>query len=729
MVTYKFWSAPSFWTGLIAIIAYSDPRALNGGYVYDDAGSVVKNVVVNGMVPWKEVFTRDYWGTEMKEAQSHKSFRPITTLTLKANYVFASTSSISFSSILSLLSLSSEKDSATTTDKDNDKPDTKKQHPPTFSFHIVNVLLHGIVTGLVTRATPYILPRTDIVSQFVVGFLFGLHPVHAEVVSNITSRGEMLMSWFFLVAFLSYAHTIEVSRKRQQLSPLKKQQLALMSSLSSPFFWCLQRLWGIYFVPWTCMTLSLFSKEQGATTLISLVIWDFVKHHGDLRNLFEDLTVSNIALSSSSSQDQQRQKRQFAWQFVLRSVILAMETVIIVTWRYMLNGETSPDFVVAQNPAGFANERFTRAFSVTWVYCLYIRDAVYPYVLCPDWSGLSIDLITDWKDPRTLPVLVLWYFAAQSMWSMVVGVKVSNQQFDDDNNNHDGGGSGSPVIRKRATTTLGGVDNGKTPRGDITWREWWNGTTLRQINIAVWAFTFSPFLLSSNILVVVGLMKADRVIYLPLFGFCLLEALLLSKLLKGAISMRTSFERRKEQQFWGGHFALMFQLIVFAGRTHDRNLAWSDSLRLWEAAYATNPRSHHTMYNYGYELSIKQRYQEAEVVLRPIGDPRVEGPSNTFVYAMVLFNLKQCRRANQLLEDAFRVIAEKRSEGGTRNSESNLSRTESNLLVAKAHCTEDISERGRVLYQAVEKDPTNEYAIQLATEFMQKIQQFEEMGG
>ena len=40
-------------------------------------------------------------------------------------------------------------------------------------------------------------------------------------------------------------------------------------------------------------------------------------------------------------------------------------------------------------------------------------------------------------------------------------------------------------------------------------------------------FLFAPFLLSSNILVVVGLMKADRVIYLPLMGFCLLEALVL----------------------------------------------------------------------------------------------------------------------------------------------------------------------------------------------------------
>jgi hypothetical protein len=111
------------------------------------------------------------------------------------------------------------------------------------------------------------------------------------------------------------------------------------------------------------------------------------------------------------------------------------------------------------------------------------------------------------------------------------------------------------------------------------------------------------------------------------------------------------------------------------------------------------------------------------MVLRPIGDPRVEGPSNTFVYAMVLYNLHRCNRANELLEDAFEVIKEKRKEGGPRNTDSNLNRTESNLLVAKAHCTEDLQQRGRVLYQAVETDPTNEYAISLATEFMKKMEQ------
>ncbi|KAL3909867.1 MAG: hypothetical protein SGARI_002387 [Bacillariaceae sp.] len=455
------------------MVAYLDRRALHGIYVYDDAGSVVKNIVVNGSVDWKEVFKRDFWGVDMKETQSHKSFRPITTLTFRANYLLA------------------EKYQA---------PDDK--HPPTLTFHIINILLHGLVTAMITRATYYILHSDDnkkyqthnqnmIILQLLVGLLFGLHPAHAEVVSNITSRGEMLMSIFFLSAFLSYAKTRQdYLHSTYKLHPLSSQQQS-----------ALRRIWGIYLWPWLCMTCSLFSKEQGATTLISLVVWDFCKHHGNVKTLFRKLTTSD----NKNPRDCNEARR-----FLLRTFILAIQTLIIVAWRYVLNGETSPDFIEAQNPAGFAKDRFTRAFSVTWVYCLYIRDALWPYYLCPDWSGLSIDLIDNIRDPRALAVMALWYVSAQSLWTMLVGMQFPVID--------------TPKLKENDATTP--TKKKKRRPGSVPKDWWWNELTLSQMNMAIWGFTFSPFLLSSNILVVVGLMKADRVIYLPLFGFCLLEAML-----------------------------------------------------------------------------------------------------------------------------------------------------------------------------------------------------------
>jgi hypothetical protein len=524
---------PSLWVAIISIIAYWDNAALHGKWVYDDSGSVAKNVVVIGQVPWKEAFLRDFWGTSMKEVTSHKSFRPITTLSFKLNHIFNE-------HVLNVDGLE------------------------TYSYKLVNLLAHATVSCLVTEASVFIFHGEDFhnqIAQIITGLLFALHPVHAEAVSNVTSRGEMLMSFFFLVAFLSFATHLPTSGKRY-------------STLRSGI--------GIYIIPWLGMTLSLFSKEQGATTLISLVIYDFMSNHESLHHYYQELIV---------------ERRPEAVAFLRRTLILALQTVVMAAYRYWLNGETSPDFIFDQNPAGFSEERFTRVFSVTWVYCLYIHDAVFPKYLCCDWSGRSITLIEDPDDERIWLVLLLWAFAAATLVSLVLGPP-----------------EGSSDLNRECR---------------------------RIIIMAFWGFCFAPFLLSSNILVVTGLMKADRVIYLPLLGFCLMEALLLKALFiatetkqdnnetgqdtDGAATRRTSYTSLRTT----GYLFFLIQMLLLTSKLHERNIAWSDSLNLWLSAYDINKRSHHTMYNCGYELSIKKRFREAEQVMRPIGNPRVDGPSNT----------------------------------------------------------------------------------------------------
>jgi len=406
---------PSLWVALITAIAYWDDTALHGKFVYDDGGSVSKNVVVNGQVPLREVLRRDYWGTPMSEPQSHKSFRPITTLSFRLNWLWEQRQHYS----------------------QDDDPNTPVE--TTYSFHLVNLLLHCIVAALVTETAAFVFSGAapaemdNTTAQLITGFIFGLHPVHVEAVTNITSRGELFMSFFFLSAFLVYANNIPCRNRGTTCAGFSFKTTI-----------------GIYIVPWICMVCSVFSKEQGATTLMSLVAYDFIRNHSSVREYLGELL----------------RKEERAVAFLRRTVVLASETLLVVGWRYWLNGETSPDFIFDQNPAGFSKDRFTRVFSVSWVYCLYIRDALYPIFLGPDWSGLGIDLIEDWSDKRILGVLALWCFATICLCSLFVGAS------------------------KTSSTTA---------------------VEVRQIGLmAFFAFLFIPFLLSSNLLVVVGLMKADR---------------------------------------------------------------------------------------------------------------------------------------------------------------------------------------------------------------------------
>ena len=461
------------------------------------------------------------------------------------------------------------------------------------------------------------------------------------------------MSLFFLLAFLSYANNLPAATQGRN---------------------SLRSFIAIYISPMLFMALSLFSKEQGATALITIVLYDFLSNHSSVVEYLGALY----------------RREPSSVRFLRRTLVLAMETLAFCILRYCLNGETVPDFIFDQNPAGFSKDRFTRIFSVSWVYCLYIYDAIYPRYLCPDWSGRSIDLIESMRDVRIAGVLALWTFFGSCLVSLIV------------------------VPNKNATPHY--------------------RYCRKIILMAFFAFLLSPFLLSSNLLVVVGLMKADRVIYLPLLGFCMLEALLFKVVFCNGEPLKQQQQQKQQQQVlppgwccgggpthWMGHLLIMTQLMLFAGKVHERNLAWSDSLTLWSKAYQINPRSHHTMYNCGYELSLKQQYVKAEQVMRPIGSAHVDGPSNTFVYAMILFNLNRCDDALQYIDEAMEVIEEKRRTGGTRNQPEYLGRTESNLMVAKAHCTQDVQERGRILYEAVQKDPSNDYAIQQAQSFMDRV--------
>jgi hypothetical protein len=134
------------------------------------------------------------------------------------------------------------------------------------------------------------------------------------------------------------------------------------------------------------------------------------------------------------------------------------------------------------------------------------------------------------------------------------------------------------------------------------------------------------------------------------------------------------------------------------------------------------------MYNCGYELSLKQHYELAEQVMRPIGSARVDGASNTFVYAMILFNLEKCTESLEHVDEALQVIEEKKKLGGPRNRPEALARTTSNLLVAKAHCIPDIQQRGKLLYEAVQVDPQNEYALQQAQGLMERMNLLKQQG-
>ncbi|CAJ0593677.1 unnamed protein product [Cylicocyclus nassatus] len=178
--------------------------SLDGEFVFDDSATIINNPVVTGKTPLKQVFTTDYWGHPIASPLSHKSYRPLTTLTFWLNYRF--------------------------------------HNEWTLPYHLLNIALHAIASLLVfllVRKLHYVTEQSFICDEaFVASALFAVHPVHTEAVANITGRAELLMSVFALFALICYQKHIQKDFEGK----------------------------AIILFPVT-VVLSVFSKEQGITVL------------------------------------------------------------------------------------------------------------------------------------------------------------------------------------------------------------------------------------------------------------------------------------------------------------------------------------------------------------------------------------------------------------------------------------------------------------------------------
>merc|ERR1719352_556823 len=109
----------------------------------DDAVAIARNPnVVSARFDLGELLRRDFWGLPMHgSGWTNKSFRPLTTLTFRLNYL--------------LHGLSSS------------------------GFHITNVLLHCVASIVVGRTATLALGMSGAWAALAAMF-FGVHPVHTE---------------------------------------------------------------------------------------------------------------------------------------------------------------------------------------------------------------------------------------------------------------------------------------------------------------------------------------------------------------------------------------------------------------------------------------------------------------------------------------------------------------------------------------------------------------------
>ncbi|XP_066505392.1 protein O-mannosyl-transferase TMTC3 [Hoplias malabaricus] len=154
------WKEVCLLTGLVVGCYWN---SLLCGFVFDDVSAILDNKDLRPSTPIQNLFLNDFWGTPMSEERSHKSYRPLTVLTFRLNYLLSELNPV--------------------------------------SYHLLNVLLHAAVCILFLRFCRLLLDRS---TSLVAALLFAVHPIHTEAVTGVVGRAELLSSIFLLAAFLAY---------------------------------------------------------------------------------------------------------------------------------------------------------------------------------------------------------------------------------------------------------------------------------------------------------------------------------------------------------------------------------------------------------------------------------------------------------------------------------------------------------------------------------------------
>ena len=112
-----------------------------------------------------------------------------------------------------------------------------------------------------------------------------------------------------------------------------------------------------------------------------------------------------------------------------------------------------------------------------------------------------------------------------------------------------------------------------------------------------------PYLPASNLFFPVGFVVAERVLYLPSMGFCMLVSLVYKEL---------TLTNRNKKWAWVLKIGLVFVLVIQSGKTVRRNRDWVSQESLWKSAVPVNPSNSKVFTNLAKEY---ERRNETGMVL------------------------------------------------------------------------------------------------------------------
>ncbi|XP_073078898.1 protein O-mannosyl-transferase TMTC1 isoform X3 [Manis javanica] len=429
-----------------------------------------------------------------------------------------------------------------------------------FYFHAVNVILHCLVTLVLMYTCDRAVFRSRGLA-FVTALVFAVHPVHTEAVAGIVGRADVLACLLFLLAFLSYNSlflgTCAMLVKETGITVfgvcLVYDLFSLSHEQEKPSNGVIRQRSPLQpggAQPSLPPAQSL--REDGKQQRAHRGAWGGCPSSSPAEPKSSGFPASPRAVWSMMRYLTASNNRNFLLTmrpFLKRAILVISYVVVVLYFRLWIMGGSMPLFSEQDNPASFSPYILTRFLTYSYLLAFNMWLLLAPATLCYDWQVGSIPLVETIWDMRNLATILLAVVVAFLSLHCLAAFK-----------------------RLEHKEVLVGL-----------------------------SFLVFPFVPASNLFFTVGFVVAERVLYMPSMGYCILFVHGLSRLCTGLHR--------------GGTTTLTVSttllLLLFSWKTVKQNEIWLSRESLFRSGVQTLPHNAKVHYNYANFLKDQGRNREA----------------------------------------------------------------------------------------------------------------------
>ncbi|XP_036376086.1 protein O-mannosyl-transferase TMTC1-like [Megalops cyprinoides] len=265
--------------------------------------------------------------------------------------------------------------------------------------------------------------------------------------------------------------------------------------------------------------------------------------------VYDGLVLCHKPLTAYLSCTKMREAPRVFGPFAKRACLVCLHVAIIMSFRLWVMGGSMPLFSEQDNPASFSPHLLTRFLTYCYLLAFNAWLLLAPIVLCYDWQVGSIPLVESLWDVRNIAALLLGMVVVCLCLHCLTSVQ-----------------------RPERREVLVGL-----------------------------LFLVLPFVPASNLFFRVGFVVAERVLYMPSMGYCILVVHGLNRLCSlvgrwGATALTVS---------------MLLLLLLFSWKTVQQNEIWLSREALFRSGIQTMPHNAKVHYNYANFLKDRGRNQEA----------------------------------------------------------------------------------------------------------------------